>query len=651
MFVTHPICWVSRQSVLTGLYGRSLGSPNRPDSVRPEIAETLHSDILRAAGYRTGFFGKWHALMPAGYRPEDHFDEFEAIGRDPYYKPMPDGSLRHETEIIADRGIAFVRNQPKDKPFTLYLWFNACHAEDNDRRPGIGHFPWPRAADGLHVDAEICPPSLDDPAIFDALPLFLRTTIARERYFWRWNTPEKYKTNIRAYFRMVSGIDSAIARVVTALDEAGIADNTIIVYSADNGLHMGNRGLAGKWSHFEESLRVPLIVYDPRLPEPQRGRATEAIALNIDLPATFLDWAGAQVPDSYQGESLRPLIEGEQPAEWRTETFHEHFAVRNRIPAFEGLRGSKFKYVRYVDHGYEFLHDLENDPDELVNLAANREYVHVLESLRERTSERVAELGGPLPPRTAAFTASTVPHPPASAAVTVKPGRDGWVNLLPNQSGLRDWAGDLRYWSLNDGILTGVTHGSLHRNRSLTWKGSTIRNFDLRVRVRINKSGSSALRYRGRLVPERALDVVTGYAYQVVADHSSTNGILDEQAMRHDTSRSGDAVNIDDVGTSPVTGAMAAKGDAAAGWHEYRILVRGNHHQFWIDGQQTGDFIDDDAVGSSHEGILGVELHAGASTTVEYRDFRIKHLPDDLGSVVPAQAEKRGRGQVQCRAL
>ena len=142
------------------------------------------------------------------------------------------------------------------------------------------------------------------------MPDFLQTSITRERYFWRWNTEQKYQTNLRAYFRMASGIDAAIGRLLKALDEAGLADNTIIVYSADNGYHMGNRGLAGKWSHFEESLRVPLVICDPRVPAAQRGKVTSAPVLNLDLPATFLDWAGVPVPQRYQGRSLQPIVAG-----------------------------------------------------------------------------------------------------------------------------------------------------------------------------------------------------------------------------------------------------------------------------------------------------------------------------------------------------
>ena len=392
-FVSHPICWVSRTTILTGLTGRSFGTPAEPDRARPDTVETLYSDILRAHGYRTGYFGKWHAHMPKGFKREDHFDEFEAISRQPFYKKQPDGSLRHETQLIIDRGIDFIQSQPAGQPFALNLWFNACHAEDSDRRPGIGHFPWPRTADGMYDDLTMAEPRLNDPAIFDGQPDFLKTTINRERYFWRWNTPMKYQINMKAYYRMASGIDQNIGRFLDALEAAGLAENTIIVYSADNGYHMANRGFAGKWSHYEESIRVPLIVMDPRVPAAQRGHVTDAMALNLDLPATFLDWAGVAVPARYQGRSLEPVVNGGKPADWRTETYHEHFAVRTRIPAYEGIRNDHYKYVRYFDNDYEFLHDLQKDPDELVNLATDPAYAETLKAMRARTDARVAKLG------------------------------------------------------------------------------------------------------------------------------------------------------------------------------------------------------------------------------------------------------------------
>ncbi len=634
-FVSHSICWVSRTTILTGLTGRTYGTPGQQDQARPEAVQELYSDILTHHGYRTGFFGKWHAKMPRGYRREDHFDEFEAIGRNPFYKKQPDGSLRHETEVIVDRGIEFIRNQPKGKPFALNMWFNACHAEDGDRRPAIGHFPWPRAVDGLYDSDEIAPPRLNDPEIFKQQPDFLKTTINRERFFWRWNTDEKYRTNMRAYLRMVSGIDGAIGRFLKALEDEGLAENTIIVYSADNGYHMGNRGFAGKWSHYEESLRVPLIVMDPRVPISQRGQVTDAIALNLDLPSTFLDWAGAEVPARYQGHSLQPVVSKGKPADWRTESFHEHFAVRHRIPAFEGLRNENFKYVRYFDHGnHEFLHDLKNDPDELKNLANDPKFADVLGAMRSRTNQRIAELGGPLKPFNGTFTSSTPPHPEASANVSFRPDPDGFVNLLA-QNGLRGWSGNPKYWSVKDGILTGTADGTLKMNHFLTWKGSTIRNFDLKVQVKVSAQGNSGIQYRGQSRPDLGLDVVTGYQCDIVAKNPNYNGMLYEEKGRRILSHTGEKVIVDEEGQPWIVGNVPVKKFAPDEWHDYRVLVRGNHHQHWIDGHPTADLIDFDTNSRALEGVLAVQVHRGPPMTIQFQNFKIKHLPDDLPLLSP----------------
>ncbi|MCB1237355.1 MAG: sulfatase-like hydrolase/transferase, partial [Verrucomicrobiae bacterium] len=397
-FVEHSICWVSRTTILTGLTARSFGERDRPDFAKPEALTALYPDRLRQAGYRVGFYGKWHAKMPPNFKPADHYDAFEAIGRNPYFKKQPDGSLRHETDLIGDRAVAFLDSQPAGQPFMLNLWFNAAHAEDGDKRPGIGHYPWPPGTDGLYEDIVVPPPRLNAPAIFENQPEFLKKSINRERFFWRWDTPEKYQTNIRAYFRMLSGIDAVVGRIVAELEKRGLAENTVIVYMADNGYYMGDRGFAGKWSHYEQSLRVPLVVYDPRLPAEKRGRKESRMALNLDLSPTFLDWAGVAIPESYQGHSLRPVVEGAETPDWRTDFFCEHVTLAPQI-TWEGVHGERYQYARYIDQGnYEFLFDLESDPDELKNLAGDPAAAEVLAKMRVRCDELVAQYGGPLLP-------------------------------------------------------------------------------------------------------------------------------------------------------------------------------------------------------------------------------------------------------------
>ena len=628
-FVSHPICWASRASILSGLSARSYRTPGNEEVARLDAVETLYTDLLHQANYRTGHFGKWHAKTPKGWKNSDHFDEFEFINRNPFYKKMPDGTLRHETELVVDRGIEFIKSQPKDKPFALNLWFNACHAEDGDRRPGIGHFAWPRAVDGMYEDTYIGPPRLNDPKIFEELPDFLQTSITRERYFWRWNTQKKYETNMRAYYRMVSGIDGAIGRFLKALEEAGLAENTIVVYSADNGYHMANRGLAGKWSHFEESIQVPLIIADPRVVPEKRGVVSDAMALNLDLPATFLDWAGVEVPKRYDGRSLKPIVSGGVPSDWRKETFHEHFAVRNRIPAFEGVRDENYKYVRYIDHDQEFLHDLKNDPDELVNLAKDPKAAGVLKDMRKRTDAMVAKQGGPLEPLKGGFVASTVPHPEASAAVATRPGPDGFVRIF-NGKNLNGWTGDLKYWSVKDGAITGVTDGSLKMNRFITWNASTIQNFELQIKVKVSAQGNSGIQYRGTILPEVDLDIVSGYQCDIMPKPADQNGMLYEERGRRILAHTGEKVTVDETGQPWVVGQMTIKEFPHDEWLDYRVLVEGNHHQHWINGHQTCDLLDLDPKGRALEGVLGFQVHVGPAMQIQFKDIRIKHLPDNL---------------------
>ena len=398
MFVTTSVCWVSRAVLLTGQWARSHSEPANMPRVRPEPLAGAFPIRLRASGYHTAFYGKWHPTGPPGAGPGQLYDEFEVITRKPYLKPQDDGSTRHEAQLIGDRAVDFLSRQDASRPFSLNLWFNSAHAEDGDRRPGH-HYQWPETTDGMYEDVAIPPPRLSDPSICENHPDFLKASINRERFFWGYDTPEKFATNMRAYFRMLSGIDHEVGRVLRALDEHGLADNTIIVYSADNGYYMGDRGFQGKWSHYEQSLRVPLVIYDPRAPKEARGSVASEMVLNVDLPATFLDWADVATPTSYQGRSLTPLVAGQRPTEWRDAFFCEHLDLSPTL-VWEGVRGSRYVYARYVHQQpvFEFLHDLRDDPDELVNLAQDRDSASILSEMRAQCDALRSNLGPEIPP-------------------------------------------------------------------------------------------------------------------------------------------------------------------------------------------------------------------------------------------------------------
>ena len=399
MFVTTSICAASRATILTGLYERTHQFTFRTRPIDSRFSQASYPRLLRKAGYKTGFIGKFGVNVQQADR-KVMFDFFHPIGRAPFFKPQPDGSLRHESELAGDSAIAFIDQQKGNGPFCLSVSFNAAHAEDGDKRPGIGHFPWPKAVDGLYEDVQIQAPRLSDPKIFDNHPEFMKKSMNRIRFFWRWDTPEKYATNLRAYYRMITGIDGVIGRVAKHLEKAGMADNTIIIFSGDNGYYEGQRGFAGKWSHFEESLRVPLIIYDPRVDKKRRGKVAKPMALNTDIAPTILGYAGVKMPDHYQGRSLRPIMSGEIPKDWRRDTFCEHLMENNTIPKWEGVRSHRYVYARYFQQKpqYEYLHDLKKDPDQLKNLAKDQEYAKVLKRMRKRCNSLRDKYGGEYDP-------------------------------------------------------------------------------------------------------------------------------------------------------------------------------------------------------------------------------------------------------------
>ena len=385
-FVTTSICAASRATLFTGLYERTHGYTFGKPAVSKKHMDDGYPVQLRKAGYRTGFIGKFGVGVQKNAK-EEMFDYFKPIGRNPYHKKQPDGSTRHETELAGDRAVEFLKEAKElGKPFCLSVSFNASHAEDSDKKD---HFPYPKAVGHLYEGQKMPPPRHADPKVFDSQPEFLRKSMNRDRYFWRWDTPEKYQHNMRNYLRMISGIDGVIGRVQKGLAELGLADNTIIIYMADNGYYAASRGFAGKWSHYEESLRVPLIIMDPRAKKEHRGKVRKEMALNVDIAPTILSYAGVKVPEGHQGSDLGQLVAGADVDDWRDDFFCEHLMVHKSIPMWEGVRGGRFVYARYVQQEppFEFLHDLELDPDQFKNLAGDQAFAAVLGEMRKRCDE------------------------------------------------------------------------------------------------------------------------------------------------------------------------------------------------------------------------------------------------------------------------
>ncbi len=395
MFVTTAICAASRASIFTGLYERTHRFTFQTPPLRSEYTAISYPTLLKQSGYYTGFVGKFGVEVQNGVQKQ-MFDYFKPLFRTPYWKKQPDGSLKHLTDIEGENAIAFLDTVKPGTPFCLSVSFNAPHAEDTDPQ----QYFWQHECDHLYENVTVPIPITMTDAFFNAQPAFLRKSLSRVRFNLRFNEPEKYQRMVKGYYKMISGVDQVIGRIREVLAKRGLADNTVIIFTGDNGYFLGERGFADKFYIYEPSVRVPLIIYDPRLKESECGRVLSPVALNVDLAPTMLDLAGVPVPKLMQGRSLRPLLEGPAPSDWRTEFFYEHLFDIPSIPKSEGLRTSRWTYVRWFEQKpmVEEIYDHEADFDETRNLAVDPKYADLLSQLRQRTTELRDQYGGPYVP-------------------------------------------------------------------------------------------------------------------------------------------------------------------------------------------------------------------------------------------------------------
>lgn len=383
MFCTTSICAVSRANFITGQYARRHGINGfRKPLTAKQFAESFPG-VLRKAGYRTGVIGKWGL---GGKMPVDKYDYFKGYrGQGRYFPKGKSGQPgTHLTHKLGDQAIEFLNGCTAKQPFMLQLYTKAAHCQDGD--------PWPFQPDPrynkLYADAKIPHAKSATDEDFKRQPPFLKTSEARNRWFVRFKNEALFQKSVKDYYRLVAGLDDVVGRFRTTLKDKGFADNTVIIYTSDNGFYLGEHGLAGKWFMHEESIRLPLIIYDPRLPKRLRGRKVDELVLSIDIAPTIETLARTRVPDSVQGKSLIPLMAGRKVS-WRQDFFYEHLFKHARIPQTEGVRTKRWKYTRYISVKpvYEELFDLQTDPHEEHNLAKDSRYTAKLSQLRRRCDE------------------------------------------------------------------------------------------------------------------------------------------------------------------------------------------------------------------------------------------------------------------------
>ncbi|MFN0197799.1 MAG: sulfatase [Planctomycetaceae bacterium] len=377
---TTSICSASRSSFLTGQWMSRHKNFTFGEFETP-WAETFPG-LLRANGYWLGHVGKWHT----GAFPVREYD-FSRIGGNGHYFKEADGSMIHITKKNERDALEFLATRPNGQPFCLTVAFYATHAEDQNPKQYLYQ---PESA-SLYTDVTIPVPTTANDEHFHRLPPFIgnEKNEGRNRYHWRFDTPEKYQEYMKAYYRLVTEVDAACGRVIEELESQQQLDNTLVIFTTDNGYFHGEHGLADKWYPYEESIRVPLIVRDPRLAADKRGMTNDDLVLNVDLAPTILAAAGIAAPQTMQGINFAPLYLAKEKPAWREEFFYEHATIDNVafIPSSAALVRKDVKYIYWPDFGYEELFDLTQDPHEEHSLAKDPSQAQRMQELRKRFAE------------------------------------------------------------------------------------------------------------------------------------------------------------------------------------------------------------------------------------------------------------------------
>lgn len=406
--VTTSLCSPSRASILTGLYAHN---HRVIDNYNP-IPEGLvyFPSYLQDAGYETAFIGKWHMGGEIDH-VQPGFDHWVAFkGQGVYFADPSDAEVKgryvpqvnrdgfnvngerepqegYITDVLTDYAEDWLGERDGEEPWMLYLSHKAVHAD---------FLPANRHAYSYEEETFEPPKTwVEMPEAFRDVPLWVRNQYnSRHGAQFAYYTDLDLGTYYKRYCETIRAVDESTNRLLESLEESGELDNTVILYLGDNGFLFGEKGLIDKRNAYEASVRIPMLLRYPGTVE--AGQVRKEVVANIDVGPTLLDFAGVEVPEQMDGMSFRPLVTGESE-EWRDYLLYEYYWERNypHTPTTHAVLGERFKYIRY--HGVwdvDELFDLEEDPEERINLINDPDYADTIEKLNRRLFELLEETGG-----------------------------------------------------------------------------------------------------------------------------------------------------------------------------------------------------------------------------------------------------------------
>jgi arylsulfatase A-like enzyme len=396
-YVTTPICCISRASIFSGKFSNRHGIQDFYKDFTPEARANNYPTILKENGYYTGFIGKYGVSLKPHADEFDYWKGFEGQGL--YFYKDKNGNPIHNTDLLANEALEFLNIRDQSKPFCLSVSFKAPHVEDGN--PIHNGYVYSPAYENYYKNITVPTPANGDDKYYLSFPETFRNRVkdgaineARVRWGLRFSTPEKYQESVKSYYRLITGMDDAIKRIVDDLKKKGLEKNTVIIISSDNGYSLGDHGLEGKWFGQDVSLKSVTIVYDGR--KLQDKHSNQDMVLNVDIAPTILDYAGIPVSSNMQGKSFKPLVEGNK-LNWRKDFYYNHLldtrTSKVYLPKSEGIVSSTYKYNRYFnddnpdDFFYEELFNPKTDPLEIHNLANDPDHAELKNKMISRMKE------------------------------------------------------------------------------------------------------------------------------------------------------------------------------------------------------------------------------------------------------------------------
>ncbi|MFN7280184.1 MAG: sulfatase [bacterium] len=415
--VTTALCSPSRASILTGQYAHAHTVVDNFSPVPEKIR--FYPEYLQAAGYRTSFFGKWH-MGNEGDDPQKGFNHWESFrGQGVYYNPTVNINGKRSTfkdsayitDLLTDHAIEWMNGQPKDKPFFVYLSHKGVHDNFQPAKRHIGRYKGKPINYPSTINLTAGPRSrmFGDTLRIPRAAMAVRDTNVNTRDIpnWVWRQRDSwhgvdflydgkvdFDDTYRRYCETLLGIDDNIGKIIDALKATGRDKNTVIIYMGDNGFLWGEHGLIDKRNMYEESQKVPMLVYAPGMVNP--GTVLNQVIQNVDVAPTILEMAGVPKPAQMQGASFLPLLRGQNIA-WRDRAFYEYYWEFSfpQTPTTFGMRKGRYKFIWY--HGIwdvsEFF-DLEKDPEEKNNLYRHPAYQAMIKEYRDELWQWLEQTGG-----------------------------------------------------------------------------------------------------------------------------------------------------------------------------------------------------------------------------------------------------------------